>query len=328
MTGAGRQRGQRLAGLVRDRRRYVLQRQHVLQGLGVGDVAGPLRVRGHVRHHAGALPVGPGDRVDGPRERYADVHRGADREAPGRVRPASGRLADHRGPAEGLQRVGEVLAPGERVATGQHVDRAVGIAGPRHVGQRPELPGLAGVGVEDVVEVGRPLVEQVAAPEDHALGRAAVVLPQVDDERVGPGDQFHGRADGRARVGRDRDPAHVQVADVAVEPLDLPDAEVVQPPPLPHSQPPGLVVLRLLGSGDPLATGTGAAAEHHAQVPVTGDFLQLAGEQLGQGDLVQVVVLAGLQPRLDRRGGLLGLVREHVVGPQQLHGPGHDLPPG
>ena len=214
------------------------------------------------------------------------------------------------------------------MAAGQHVDRAVQVAGPRHVGQRPELPGLAGVGVEDVVEVGGPLVEQVAAPEDHALGGAAVVLPQVEDERVGPGDQFHGRADGRARVGRDGDPAHVQVADVAVEPLDLPDAEVVHAPPLPHGQPPGLVVLRFLGFGDPLATGAGTAAEHHAQVPVPGDLLQVAGQPLGQGDLVQVVVLAGLQPRLDRGGGLPGLLGEHVVGPQQLQGLGHDLAPG
>ena len=211
---------------------------------------------------------------------------------------------------------------------GQHVDRAVGVTGPRHVGQRPELPGLAGVGVEDVVEVSGPLVEQVAAPEDHALGRAAVVLPQVEDERVGPGDELHGRGDGRARVGRDGDPAHVQVADVAVKPLDVADAEVVQAPPLPHGQPLGLVVLGLLGFGMPLATGTGTAAEHHAQVPVVGDLLQVAGEQLGEGDLVQVVVLAGLQPRLDRGGGLLGLLGEHVVGPQQLQRLGHDLAPG
>ena len=45
-------------------------------------------------------------------------------------------------------------------------------------------------------------------------------------------------------------------------------------------------------------------------------------------DLVQVVVLAGLQPRLDRGGGLLGLLGEHVVGPQQLQRLGHDLAPG
>jgi hypothetical protein len=182
--------------------------------------------------------------------------------------------------------------------------------------------------VEDVVEVGRPLVEQVAAPEDHAFGRAAAVVPQVDDERVGPGDQLHRRADGRARVGRDGDPAHVQVAHVTVQSLDLPDAEVVQALHSPHGQPPGLVVLRLLGFSDPLATGPWAAAEHHAEVPVPGDLLQVRGQPLGQGDLVQVVVLAGLQPRLDRGGGPPRLVREHVVGPQQLHRLGHDLASG
>ena len=319
---------QRLARLMRDRRRHLIQGQHVLERLGVGGVVGLRRGHGDVRHHAGALPVRPGDRVDGTRERYADVHRGADRETPGRVGAAAGRLADHCGPAQGLQRVGEVLAAGERVVAGQHVDRPVGVAGARHVGQRPELPGLAGVGVEDVVEVRGPLVEQVAAPQHHALGRAAAVVPQVDDERVGPGDQFHGRGDGRPRVGRDGHPAHVQVADVAVKPLDVADAEVVQAPPLPHGQSPGLVVLGLLGFGMPLAPGTGTAAEHHAQVPVVGDLLQVAGEQLGEGDLVQVVVLAGLQPRLDHGGGPLGLVGEHVVGPQQLQRLGHDLAPG
>ena len=169
----------------------------------------------------------------------------ADRETAGRVGAAAGGLADELGAAQRLQGVAEVLAAGERPAAGQHVDRPVGVAGPRHVRQRPELPGLTGIGLEDVVEVGGLLAQQVAAPQHHALRRAAPVVPQVDDERVGPGHQLHGRADGRPRVGRHRDPAHVQVADVAVQPLHPPDAEVVQPPPLPHGQPPGLVVLRL-----------------------------------------------------------------------------------
>ena len=71
-------------------------------------------------------------------------------------------------PAQRLQRVAEVLPAGERPAAGQHVDRPVEVAAARHVGQGPELLGLSGVGVEDVVEVRGPLVEQVAAPEDHA----------------------------------------------------------------------------------------------------------------------------------------------------------------
>jgi hypothetical protein len=228
----------------------------VREGLGVGGVVGLRFWHGDIRHHAGALPVGAGDRVDRTRERYRDVHGGADRERPGRVGAAAGRLADHLRPAERLQRIAEVLAAGEGVAAGQQVDRAVGVAGARHVGQRPELPGLTGIGVEDVVEVSRPFGEQVAAPEDHALGRAAVVVPQVDDERVGPGDQLHRRGDGRARVGRDRDPVQVQVADVAVQPLHPADAEVVQPPHLPHGQPPGLVILGFI----PVRSGTRAGS--------------------------------------------------------------------
>ena len=83
------------------------------------------------------------------------------------------------------------------------------------------------------------------------------------------------------------------------------------------------------GPGWPPATGPGGtAAEHHAQVPVLGDLLQVAGEQFGEGDLVQVVVLAGLQPRLDRGGGLLGQLGKHVVGAQQGQGRGHDLGAG
>ena len=295
------------------------------QGRGVGDVVGLLGVRRHVGHHPGTLPVGAGDRVDRTRERYPDVHRGADREAPGRVRAAAGRLADDLRPAERLQRVAQVLAAGERPVAGQHVDRLVGVAGARHVGQRPELPGLPGIGVEDVVEVGRPLVEKVAAPEHHAVRRAAAVAPHVDDERVGPCDQFHRRGDGRPRVGRHGHPAQVDVADVAVEPLHPADAEVVHPPDPAH-----LLAVRwfLRFRTRTFRTRTGPAAEPHAQVLIPGDLLQVAGEQLGQGDLVQVVVLAGLQPRLDRRGGLVGLIGEHVVGAQQGQGGGHDLAPG
>jgi hypothetical protein len=50
-------------------------------------------------------------------------------------------------------------------------------------------------------------------------------------------------------------------------------------------------------------------------VLVPGDFLQVRGQQLGERDLVQVVVLAGRQPGLYRGGRLLGDVREDVVVP-------------
>jgi hypothetical protein len=279
---------------------------------------------------AGAFPVRAGDRVDRTRERHGDVHRGADPERASRVGSPAGGLADHLGPAKRLQRVAEVLAPGEGPAAGQHVDRPVEVAGAGDVGQRPELPGLTGPGMEDVVEMSRLLVEQVAAPEDHALRHPASVAPQVDDERIGSGDELHRGGDGRARERRNGHPAQVEIADVAAQALDPVDAEVVQPPHPPHRELPGLVVA---GFGQAvllavlLRTGarSGTAARQHPQVPVGADLLEVAGEQLGEDDLVQVVVLAGRHPRLDRRGGLVGALGEHVMLPQQREGGGHDL---
>ena len=114
-------------------RGHVAMVKHVPERLGVGDVVGLGLGHRDVGDHAGALPVRAGDRVDRARERDADVHRGADRERPGRVGAAAGCLADDLGPAQRLQRVAEVLAAGERPAAGQHVDRAVDVAGARHV---------------------------------------------------------------------------------------------------------------------------------------------------------------------------------------------------
>jgi hypothetical protein len=68
--------------------------------------------------------------------------------------------------------------------------------------------------------------------------------------------------------------------------------------------------------------------EHQRQVPVVGGLLQVLGDQVGERDLVEVVVLAGRQPRLNRRGGPLGLLGEHVGSPQQLQGLGHYLARG
>ena len=104
-------------------------------------------------------------------------------------------------------------------------------------------------------------------------------------------------------------------------------------PRLPHGQPPGLVApgLRLVGPRTRPARPAAwrrAAAQPHPQVLVPGNFLQVAGQQLGERDLVQVVVLAGRQPGLHRGGGLLGDLGEHVVGAQQRQGGGHDLAAG
>jgi hypothetical protein len=196
--------------------------------------------------------------------------------------------------------------------------------------------------VKDVVEVGGFLGEQVAAPERHPIGRAAAVAPQIDDQRVCPGDQLHRRGDRRAGVLRHRHPAQVEVADVAVQAFDAVDAEVVQSPRLTHLPPSRLTVGWLAALGlCPVAAvraarpAPGIAApraadppEPHPQVLVTGCLLQVAGEQLGERDLVQVVVFPGRQPCLDSGGDLLGQLREHIVLAQQRQSPHDDVPAG
>jgi Domain of unknown function (DUF1707) len=128
-------------------------------------------------------------------------------------------------------------------------------------------------------------------------------------------------------LARDGHPAQIEIADVAVQPFDPTDAEVVPPEPLPPGQLPGPVILRFPGPATRPGGGRRHVTEHQRQVPVTGNLPQLPGDQLGERDLVQLVVLARRQPGLNRGGGLLGQLREHVAGPHQRQGPGHDLPP-
>ena len=183
---------------------------------------------GHVRQHAGAFPVAPGDRVDRARVRHRDRQRGRHRDRPGRVGAAAGRLADQLRAPVRLQGVAEVLAPGERPVAGEHVHRAVEVTLAGHPGQRPELPGLPGARVENVAQVRAAGREQVTAPEHHPLGGPAAVPAQVDDQRVRAGNEFHGGGDGRAAAVRVGHPAHVQVPDVAVQPLHPGDAIVAR----------------------------------------------------------------------------------------------------
>jgi len=115
---------------------------------------------------------------------------------------------------QSLQRVGEILTPGDVWPLVTRRPGGPGSGSPAHRAA-PELPRLAGVGVEDVVEVGRPLVEQVAAPEDQPSGAPPPLCRRsmmsgrsrrpVPWPRRWPGPRWPGRR-----------PAHVQVADVAV----------------------------------------------------------------------------------------------------------------
>src|SRR6516225_10626557 len=146
-----------------------------------------------------------------------------------------------------------------------------------------------------------------------------MVAPQVDDQRIGPRDQLHRRGDDRAGLLGAGDPAHVQVADVAVQPLGAVDAVVARPP-----RASGLVPARpgtggpwpaRPGLAGPPSLGPGLPRRHrpYPQVLVVADLLHLAGEPFGERLLVEVVVLASGEPGLDRRGGLPGEARGHVV---------------
>jgi hypothetical protein len=66
----------------------------------------------------------------------------------------------------------------------------------------------------------------------------------------------------------------------------------------------------------------------HPQVLVGAGLRQLGGEPLGEGLLVEAVVFAGGQPRLDRGGGLLGAVGKHVGRAQHGESGFHELARG
>src|SRR5215469_17294647 len=123
-----------------------------------------------------------------------------------------------------------------------------------------------------------------------------MVAPQVDDQRIGPRDQLHRRGDDRACPLRTGDPAHVQVADVAVQPLGAVDAVVARPPRaiglLPARPGTGGPLSGRPGTAGPASLGPARRHRPYVQVLVVADLLELAGEPLGERLLVQVVVLA------------------------------------
>jgi hypothetical protein len=160
-----------------------------------------------------------------------------------------------------------------------------------------------------------------------------MVAPQVDDERIGASDQFHRRGDGRAGVVRVSHPAQVQVADVARQPLDPVNAVVVRMPSLAAARPALVPAALAPGPGPALRPGRlapGRQRRHHPypQVLVRADLVEVIGKPLRERGLVEAVVPAGGQPRLDHRGGLLGAVGKYVVAAEQRQRGLHDLGPG
>ena len=187
-TTHGSQRAGRLGGH-RVRARVV----HGLLRRPVGDIQRLGSRYRDVGLHPPAFPVAAGDGVDRAGYRDGQLQVRVKAHADTRVRPAPGAFPDDGSPAQVLQVVRELLAPREGLRAGQHVDRlAAAEARPGHVGRAPGLPHALAVAVVHRDEMRR-LVEQVAADQRHHVGVAAERATQVDDQRVGVGEQSHRR---------------------------------------------------------------------------------------------------------------------------------------
>src|SRR4029077_3327794 len=128
---------------------------------------------------------------------------------------AAGALANDGGPAELLQVVAELLAAGERGRAGEYVDRlCLAEAAAGNIRKRPGLLELAAF--PQPAELGRLVVPQVADDECGHGRLAAQAMAQVDDERIGAGQQGH-RGDYALPADCDweQDRLQVEVADVA-----------------------------------------------------------------------------------------------------------------
>ncbi len=135
---------------------------------------------GDVRRDPRALPVAAGDDVDRPGHRHVRLEHVGEVESLARVGATTGGLADHGGPAQRLEVVGELLSSGERPGAGQHHDRDP-LPEPVHrrVGAE-RLP--ASVAPDQVLEMDGLRADQVADHQGHGLRAAADACPQVDHE--------------------------------------------------------------------------------------------------------------------------------------------------
>ena len=107
-------------------------------------------------------------------------------------------------------------------------------------------------------------------------GLAAQAMAQVDDERIGAGQQGHGGGDALpADCGRERARMQVEVADVACQALDAGDAAAGQARPAGH----GGVFLGVV-AGRPLRQCL--LVVEQPQVLVAVDRLQVGGDRRGQ----------------------------------------------
>ena len=109
--------------------------------------------------------------------------------------------------------------------------------------------------------------------DGHALGAAAAVLPQVEDEGIRVGEKGHGRGDRAGERFRVHEPVELEIADVAGQPFDLAKSGVGL---LDHQLISGLHLRRrLLPLRRPGRQLLRAAI--HPQVLVLGHLLQVRG---------------------------------------------------
>ena len=137
------------------------------------------------------------------------------------MRTASRSLADGLRATQRLQVVRELLAAGERLLAGEHVHRLrAAEARAFQIAERPRRRDRASIARVHIVEVsGR--VEEIARDERDGLRRPAVVVAQVDNERVGICDLAHQVRDAVARViGDAREAVDDHVSHVAGHALD------------------------------------------------------------------------------------------------------------
>ncbi|PSK66376.1 hypothetical protein B0E53_01625 [Micromonospora sp. MH33] len=233
-----------------------------------------------------------------------------------RVRPAPAPLADHGGPAELLEVVRQLLAAGERLRAGQHKHRLVRrVAGHGQPGGAPVLVGGPGPLVHGV-QVGR-LGEEPAADQGHHVGAAAPVAAQVEQERVGAGEQpQRGRHEVAGQVRREEVRRDLQQPDVAGQPLHPGHAAHGERGEL------GEVLLGRVVGG----VGQRRLVVLEPQVQVAVARLEVGGDQRAERRRVGYLrVRPRAEPVAEVRGDPAGLLGKDVLLGDQFPGPFDDV---
>ncbi|MCK7540055.1 MAG: hypothetical protein MZV63_58670 [Marinilabiliales bacterium] len=217
--------------------------------------------------------------------------------------PAFRRLTDEPRPLERLHVVGEGFGGREGVRPGQdeeghveprfHADVAAGPA----LGQGA---GLAGIGAAQLGRVRQEVAAQV-------VPRAAAVLPDVDDDGPGVGQEGHGGDGHVLGLVEGIEPPQIDIADAGLDPFELVEAGILLEP--------QAIIPDGMMQG-PFGFFADVAGHHHPEIQmlvagdgdeVGGDFF---GEVLGVG---QRVVGPGSAFRPEFVGVGLGFLRQDIL---------------